>query len=253
MSQPEAGGGAPPKRTPRRRWRLVLIWLASILGFVIVGALALVVVAGVRDGTGPFDSFYVNRLAKTTRDEPKGGIVFYGASNFARWSEINTDLAPYHVVNHGFGGSTDKRLVKHADTLLFPLEPAVVVFQTGSNDYLFMTGTDQAKAAECLAYKKQMFADFHERLPDAQFVVMSGLLAPGRANHVPVTQMVNQGLKEFAESVDYLRFVDASELTYDGSVFDESLFVADGIHLNRTGQQAWAQYIIPVLDDITRP
>ncbi|MDR2348951.1 MAG: GDSL-type esterase/lipase family protein [Bifidobacteriaceae bacterium] len=246
------GPKEPRKPQKRRKSRIAAIWLASIVGALGLAAVAVLVWAGVRDGAGPFDSFYVNRLAKATQDEPKGGIVFYGASNFARWTEVNTDLAPHHVINHGFGGSTDKRLVKHADTLVFAYEPGVVVFQTGSNDYLFMRGTDAEKAAECLDFKTKMFADFHERLPDAEFVVMAGLLLPGRADHVAVTQMVNQGLQELSDSVDYLRFVDTSGLTYDGSTFDQSLFVADGIHFNRKGQRAWAAHIIPVLEDLSQ-
>ncbi|MDR2373033.1 MAG: GDSL-type esterase/lipase family protein [Bifidobacteriaceae bacterium] len=246
------GPKEPRKPQKRRKLRIAAIWLASIVGTLGVAAVAALVWVGVREGAGPFDSFYVNRLAKATADEPKGGIIFYGASNFRRWTEINTDLAPHHVINHGFGGSTDKRLVKHADTLLFPYQPSIVVFQTGSNDYFFVTGADQEKAAKCLERKRQMFADFHERLPDAQFVVMSGLLAPGRADHVPVTQLVNQGLRELSESVDYLRFVDASALTFDGQAFDQSLFAEDGFHLNRKGQRAWAAYIIPILDDLSR-
>jgi hypothetical protein len=100
--------------------RIAAIWLGSIVVAVTLGGFGLALFAGIKDGTGPFDSFYVNRLASATAAEAKGGIVFYGASNFARWTEINTDLAPYHVINHGFGGSTDKRLVKHADTLCSP-------------------------------------------------------------------------------------------------------------------------------------
>jgi lysophospholipase L1-like esterase len=240
------------RKTPRRRLRGAAIWLGSILGAAVVGAVGLLLFAGIRDGSGPFDSFYVNRLARATADEAKGGIVFYGASNFARWKEINTDLAPYHVINHGFGGSTDKRLVKHADQLLFPYEPAIVVFQTGSNDYLLMGGTDEDKAAKCLKYKTEMFAYFHQRMPEAEFVVMSGLLLPGRADDAGAVELVNEGLADLASSVDYLRFVDASDLTFDGQNFDESLFVADRIHLNRTGQRAWAAYIIPVLDELHR-
>jgi hypothetical protein len=115
-----------------------------------------------------------------------------------------------------------------------------------------MSGTDEERAAQALAYKRQMLADFHDRLPDAEFVVMSGLLMPGRSDYVGVTQLVNEGLQTLADSVDYLRFINASGMTYDGRAFDESLFVADGIHLNRTGQRAWAEYIIPVLDQLRR-
>ena len=69
-------------------------------------------------------------------------------------------MADYRVQNHAFGGSKDTDLVKFADQILYPYDPAVVFFQTGSNDYVMMKGTDEEKAAKCMAYKKQMFHTF---------------------------------------------------------------------------------------------
>ena len=109
-------------------------------------------------------------------DVRKGEIIFYGASNFARWGTLDEDMSEYKVQNHAFGGSTDVELVGYAPELLFPYEPAVVFFQTGSNDYVQQEGTDEEKIAKCMNYKKAMFADFHEKMPDAKFVIMSGLL-----------------------------------------------------------------------------
>lgn len=60
--------------------------------------------------------------------------------------------------------------------------PAIVFFQTGSNDYVSLKGTAAEKVAACMDYKKQMFAEIHKQLPVAKLVVMSSLLLPAAAN-----------------------------------------------------------------------
>ena len=146
-----------------------------------------------------------------------------------------------------------KILVKYADRILFPYEPSVVVFQTGSNDYVCMPGTDDEKVSACMAFKRQMFADFHARLPEARFVVMSGLLLPGRARYTGLTQEVNRQLEQLCEErADYMTFVNAETMTFDGTTYAENLFIRDGIHLNHEGQLCWRDgYILPALKKLT--
>ena len=91
------------------------------------------------------------------------------------WTEKENDLFNYRVHNHGFGGCTDHDLVQYADKLLYPYDPEIIFFQTGSNDYVSLKGTDEEKVKVCMDYKK-MFNEIHEKLPNAKLVVMSGLL-----------------------------------------------------------------------------
>jgi lysophospholipase L1-like esterase len=232
----------------------ILKKVLRVFCFILLGLGVLFVVflmiAGWHSGVGPFDSFYVSRLVERNTGEPEGGIVFYGASNFTRWTEVNSDLAPYHIINNGFGGSDDKRLVKYADRLLFPYDPGIVFFQTGSNDYLNLSGTDEEKVRICMDYKIKMFEDFHKKMPGAKFVVMSGLLLPGRSEFTGLTIAINEELKRYCDSVSYMYFIDANDMTYDGAEFDASLFVKDGIHLNREGQKAWASRMLPILEEL---
>lgn len=190
----------------------------------------------------------LNKYDAKTR---KGEIIFYGASNFRLWTEMDSDLAEYKVQNHAFGGSTDKDLVKRADKLLYPYEPGVVFFQTGSNDYISIEGTDDEKVSACMKYKDEMFNTFHERLPEAHFVVMSGLFLPGRSEYTELTRKINVKLKEYcAEHAEYMTFVDAESMTYDGGNYRSELFEEDGIHLNRDGQLLWCEdYIRPVCQE----
>ena len=250
--EPPAEKTAQKKGGGKKRLAVVIVIVAA----VIVIGVGIAVWYGVSEGEGPF--YYLKSWEsdvsaieeKYDPDEAKDGlIIFYGASNFARWTEMEEDLSDYNVQNHAFGGSSDSDLVEYADRLLFPYDPEIVFFQTGSNDYVGMSGTDEEKAAACIEYKKEMFAAFHEELPDAQFVVMSGLLLPGRTEYYELTVMINEALEEYCCEVDYLHYVDATELTYSDGVYDESLFVDDMIHLTHEARLIWMEeYIIPEIE-----
>ncbi|MGN0814809.1 MAG: GDSL-type esterase/lipase family protein [Candidatus Coproplasma sp.] len=233
----------------------VVIILSAVIGFALLILIGLVF-TGIYIGWGPFTCIQFDRqekaiLEKYDAQTRQGEIVFYGASNFRLWTEMENDLSEYKVQNHAFGGSTDKGLVERAERLLYPYKPQIVFFQTGSNDYVMLNGTDEEKIQKCIAYKKQMFATFHEKLPNAYFVVMGGLLLPGRSKYTELTKRINQELKSLCESVDYMYFVGSEELTFDGTAYKGELFISDGIHLNHDGQLLWCNnYIRPEIAEI---
>ena len=205
---------------------------------------------------GPFKGLFwnqeVRRISKKyPAEENQGGVCFYGASNFRLWTQMDQDLNQYHIVNSGFGGSTDRLMVQYADKLLYPYAPKVVFFQTGSNDYVEAKGGEEEKISSCMAYKKEMFDTFHAQLPEAQFVAMSGLLLPGRSQYTSLTNRINEELASYCASSSYLSFVDASALTFDGTSYATNLFNSDGIHLNHEGQLRWCEeYIKPALESV---
>lgn len=230
---------------------------AAVLGGALISVLIGLILTGLYVGWGPFTFLQFDQqekviLEKYPVNERQGEIVFYGASNFRLWTEMENDLADFKVQNHGFGGSTDKDLVQRADKLLYPYIPRIVVFQTGSNDYVGLPGSDDEKVEACMTYKQETFAEFHERLPEAKFVIMSGLLLPGRSQYTELTQRINAELEDLCEETDYLYFVDASAMTFNGETYSEELFIEDGIHLNHTGQLRWCEeYILPILESLT--
>ena len=126
-----------------------------------------------------------------------------------------------------------------------------MVFQTGSNDLANLPGTREEKLAACLSDKREMFALFHARLPDAQFIVMSGLLLPGRSQYTEMTQEINRQLREMCEASEYMTFVDAEDFTFDGTDYAEELFISDGIHLTHEARLRWRdEYILPALERV---
>ena len=208
----------------------------------------------------PWQQFVLDIVKKHDPAVRNQDTIFYGASNFAQWISMEEDLAPYDVQNHAFGGSADKDLETWAPYLLYPYQPKIVFFQTGSNDYVQSDAeTDELKVEEAMNFKKQMFAEMHEHLPDTQFVVMSGILLPGRAEYVDMTLEINNLLKAYCEETDYMTYIDAESLTYDrttGSFVKdvESLFVEDQIHLTKEARITWAkEWIIPAMEALGAP
>ena len=234
----------------------IIVISSSIIGGLMIAVLFGLIFTGLYVGWGPFTYLQFDKqekaiVSKYDAETRQNEIVFYGASNFRLWTEMENDLIEYKVQNHGFGGSTDKDLVARADKLLYPYKPQIVFFQTGSNDYVSLKGSDDDKVTKCIEYKKQMFSTFHEKLPNAYFVVMSGLLLPGRNQYTELTKKVNAELKAYCESVDYIYFVDAEEMTCHGNEYHNDLFISDGIHLNHEGQLLWCnEYIKPQISAI---
>ena len=231
-------------------------WTIGILSSVAGACLIGLAVTGWQIGWGPFRFLFkgfegdVRAIEQRyDADARKGEIVFYGASNFRLWKEMEDDFSEYRVQNHGFGGSTDRMLMDYADRILYPYEPKIVVFQTGSNDLANLPGTREEKLAACLSDKREMFALFHEQLPEAQFIVMSGLLLPGRSQYTEMTQEINRELRELCEETDYMTFVDAETFTFDGENYYDELFISDGIHLTHEARLRWRdEYILPALE-----
>ena len=195
-------------------------------------------------------------LAQTDEMQGKGGIIFYGASNFRLWKNMQTDMAPYTVMNHGVGGSVDTELMEFAPTLLYPFEPRAVFIQTGSNDY-----TGGATLEECLANKEKLFGLFAENLPNTQFIIMAGLPLPSRAEYWDLTVQVNNFLAEYCATHENFTFVDGTDAiltdhgdesmaTGDGRYFNPEIFNSDGIHLTQEGHDLWTPYMLNALEEL---
>lgn len=93
-----------------------------------------------------------------------------------------------------------------------------------------------------------MYSTFHDNLPNTKFYVMAGILVPGRSEYTPIVQKVNEKLREYCSTIDYLTFVDSESLTYQNGAYTNEYFIKDGIHLTHEARLKWASdYILPEL------
>lgn len=231
----------------------LIIGLVVAASVITVSPIIGLAVTGATIGWGPFSFMYwpkeVKRVLKENPyDDYQKGIVFYGASNFRLWKEMKEDLQPYNVANCGFGGSTDKMLMEKADKLLYPYNPELVFLQTGSNDYPGMTGSYEEIAKEVFDTKKEMYSEFHSKMPETKFFVMAGILMPGRSEYTPIVTKVNEYLRDYCATTDYVTFLDSESLTYKDGEYITEYFIKDGIHLTHEARLIWANdYILPAI------
>lgn len=73
-----------------------------LLGCLLVTVLSGLAITGWKIGWGPFTFLQFNEqqnsiIERYDSQDRKGEIVFYGASNFRLWTEIENDLAGYKV------------------------------------------------------------------------------------------------------------------------------------------------------------
>ena len=219
----------------KKRMKIVLSVLIAIGGLCMI----LLPCLGWFFFGGPFRDLSISRIRRQYRNRPPGEIIFYGASNFTFWRTLEKDMAPYVVQNHGFGGSTDNDLMKYAEKALYNFEPAVVVFQSGSNDFVIGMSPD-----EIMANKDKMFSMFRKRLPNATFIVLSMLPLPGRSMYWPDSEKVNAFLAGYCAAHTRMIFVDATAaMMTAGGDFRPELYTGDGIHLNADGRKVWGPLI----------
>ena len=213
--------------------------------------------AGRRYEWGPF--FWLNFkekereiVRKYDRRTRKKEIVFYGASNFRRWEEMEEDMQPFVVQNHGFGGSTDAELLRSAGRLLYPYDPAIVVLQTASNDCARMMCRESRLFEKVLSRKIRMLETFRKALPNTYFVVVSGVLMPGRRQYDGIIRRINQAVKGYASQTDNIYYVDAEAMTInEKGRHRKEMFIEDGVHFTHEAHIQWAdEYIKPVLDKV---
>lgn len=219
----------------KKRMKIVLSVLIAIGGLCMI----LLPCLGWFFFGGPFRDLSISRIRRQYRNRPPGEIIFYGASNFTFWRTLEKDMAPYVVQNHGFGGSTDNDLMKYAEKALYNFEPEVVVFQSGSNDFVIGMSPD-----EIMANKDKMFSMFRKRLPNATFIVLSMLPLPGRSMYWPDSEKVNAFLAGYCAAHTRMIFVDATAaMMTAGGDFRPELYTGDGIHLNADGRKVWGPLI----------
>ena len=176
---------------------------------------------------------------------PKGEIVFYGPSNFTRWS-TKWGMKPLRecllgasgaacAVNRGFGSSCAEHQLYYYDRMVRALEPKVLVYSSYGNGSSFGYSDEETweLAQRVIAWAKTDFPDLRIYLVGAH---------PSRDDDAFKTarkKRYNHIVKSFAETVPDCFFLDL----YDHpEFFRKDIYVEDGVHFNQEGYTLYASF-----------
>lgn len=173
----------------------------------------------------------------------KGGIVFIGASSFARWTNLAESFPDLKVVNRGFGGSELSDAVKYAPRVVVPHAPRIVVLYAGENDL------NRGVTPEMIASDFDKFSKLvHSSLPGTRIVVIGLKPSLLRWKLRDGMQQTNTLIRARCATDRSCVYADPwpSMIGKDGTPKPE-LFVEDGLHMTPEGYKAWTQMLRPHL------
>ena len=181
---------------------------------------------------------------------PPGSIMFAGSSSIRLWADLKSDMAPFPVIQRGYGGAKLSDFAVYADRIFDPHEcKAIVIFI--AND---ITGSENDKTPEeVLALYKSVIKTIRKNHKETPVFWIAITPTSSRWKAWPEIQKANDLIRDYCNSNKNLYFIktDYAFLGPDGRPMDE-LFRDDLLHLNNKGYQVWNQIIKKELSQILK-
>ncbi|CAI8312598.1 MAG: Uncharacterised protein [Opitutia bacterium UBA7350] len=184
------------------------------------------------------------QAADITNPPPAGGIVCIGSSSMRMWHpRMQDDLVGLTVVPRGFGGSHYTDVIHYVEALVFSYEPRALLLYEGDNDAAFGKSPDR------------IFKDFkflvercREQLPELRCYIIGAKPSIARWNIAEDMQAANRLIEAYCDAKEGFTYINVWPvlLGANGEPRRE-LFMADQLHLNTAGYDAWAGAIATVL------
>ncbi|MBC7827301.1 MAG: G-D-S-L family lipolytic protein [Chitinophagaceae bacterium] len=176
---------------------------------------------------------------------PKNAILFVGSSSFRMWTNVQEDFPMYSIINRGFGGSSLTDVIRFADQVIFPYQPAQVVIYCGEND---LASSDTVSAQIVFDRFQQLFSLIRKQMPETPIAFVSIKPSPSREHLLQKVITANELIKTFLKKQTKTAYIDVFSAMIDeqGKPKPE-LFIDDRLHMNKKGYAIWLQVIEPHL------
>lgn len=187
----------------------------------------------------------IQKFEEKDKTEPvtKGGNLFIGSSSIRLWKTLGTDFPGSPAINRGFGGSQIVDSHHYADRIIIPYAPRKIFFYAGDNDVA------AGKSASTVVADFQAFVRYvHRSLPETEihFIAIKPSLRRWKIAETMIE--ANRLIAAHCATDARLGYIDIwTPMLDDSGQPDPTLFVSDGLHLNRTGYLLWADLVRPSL------
>lgn len=174
-----------------------------------------------------------------TNAPPKSPIVFVGSSSIRLWKSLADDLAPYAVVNRGFGGSEISDSVHFAHRIVIPYRPRLVVMYAGGNDI------HGGKTPETVFDDFKAFVSkITKALPRTKIAYISIAPNPARWKEVEQVKAANQLISRYAAEHPQVEFINVfPEMLGDDGLPRPEIYSEDRLHMNEQGYALWTRIV----------
>lgn len=174
-------------------------------------------------------------------------LLVTGSSSVRLWDSIQRDLAPFQVMQRGYGGAKMSDYNHYADRIIKPQQfKAILVFV--AND---ISGSDYDRTPkEVLQLFKTLVKQVRERNPDTPLFWIEITPTPSRWHVSDKIRQANALIKNYCEKSADLYFIPTFDVyTNQEGLPDSTYFRRDMLHLNRDGYDLWATRIKQTLQE----
>ena len=173
-------------------------------------------------------------------------LLVTGSSSVRLWDSIHTDLAPYQVMQRGYGGSKLSDFNLYAERIIKPHPfKAIVIFV--AND--IHGGDDDRSPREVFQLYQILVYKIRNRNPYTPVFWIETTPTPSRWHVNDRVRKANHLIRDWSDESEDLHFIS----TFDAYLTpeqlpDSSYFREDMLHLNRKGYKQWAGIILSSLE-----
>lgn len=181
--------------------------------------------------------------AKTIGEQPNL-IAFYGSSSIRMWENMENDLAPHHVINLGFGGSSYRWCNHFFEEVFEFVKPKKVILYAGDNDLGGNTPQN-----DIIAYVLSLINKIKNKYGEIPIGIISVKPSPDRLHLKEKIEQLNIELLSITKYLDDGSYINIYRemLNFDGTIRPE-LFLEDQLHLNLKGYELWRKVLKDHLD-----
>jgi hypothetical protein len=181
---------------------------------------------------------------------PDDAILFAGSSSIRLWSTLAEDMAPFNVIQRGYGGAKLSDFAVYASRIFDPHQcKAIVIFV--AND---ITGGDQDKSPEeVAALFRNVLKTIRKKHPVTPVFWIAVTPTASRWKVWPEIRQASTLIRSICESRDNTYFIrtDYAFLGPDGQTINE-LFRDDRLHLTAKGYAVWTGIIKSELERVIK-
>jgi len=173
---------------------------------------------------------------------PKGQIVFYGPSNFTRWS-TKYGMTPLRealpgksgapcCINRGFGSTCSEHHLYYYTRMVKALEPKVLVYSPGLGNGIGFGYT--AEELWQMAQRVMIYAK--EDFPQLRIYLLGMNLWHKKSENA---QKTDAWMREFAQEMPDCTYLD---ITNYEPLQRTDIYVADNVHFNQEGYLLYEEF-----------
>lgn len=172
-------------------------------------------------------------------------VVFYGSSSFRLWTDYAAAMAPWPVLNLGFGGSTIAACAWFFDRLIVPAPSRALMVYAGDNDL-----GDGRHPQEVVNQFQLLALRWREERRGQPIFFVSIKPSPARRHLLASILYTNEQVEAWCARRPDCHYVEVTQPLLRAGRPTMEYYEDDGLHMNGRGYAVWAPRLKQALAEV---